>query len=280
MSTSFLPPTALKVMKQYTENSGSHSNFHHQMVNVSVGGEYLGEHLHEWGLQHFGVSLNEFYSQTECSVIISNAPHIFPSKLGSMGRTVPGHIVDILDDDGNIIEDPNGIGHVAVRTPDPVMFLKYWNDDKRTKDKFMENEESGKKWLITGDLGKRDENGYFYFYSRSDDVIISSGYRIGPAEIESVCLKHEAIANCAVIGVEDATRNQVVKLFVVLKHKMKDPVEVEGMKKEIQHFVKERVGKHEYPRIIEFVDELPMTVSKKIQRQKLRELELYHTNRK
>eukprot|EP01084_Bolivina_argentea_P123135 218231_1 len=273
ITTTFLPPTALKVMKQFTDNTGFHEQYYHKMLNLSSGGEYLGEHLHEWGRQHFGVEINEFYSQTECSVIISNAPHIFQNKSGSMGKTVPGHIVEIIDENGNIINDSNKIGVIGVQSPDPVMFLNYWNDEKRTKEKFIVNEESNIKWLITGDLAKKDKNGYFYYYSRSDDVIISAGYRIGPSEIENVCMKHELIANCAVIGVPDDLRNEIVKLFVVLKNKIDDVDKLNELKIEIQNFTKEHVGRHEYPRIIEFVDDLPMTISKKIQRHKLREIE-------
>ena len=272
ITTTFLPPTALKVMKQFTDNTGFHDKYYHKMLNLSSGGEYLGETLHEWGWKHFGVDINEFYSQTECSVVIGNAPHIFPTKSGSMGRAVPGHIVEIIDDDGNILNDGQ-VGHIGIKSPDPVMFMRYWNDEERTKDKYIINKEMNTKWLMTGDLAKKDCDGYFFYYSRSDDVIISAGYRIGPSEIENVCMKHEGIANCAAIGIPDELRNEVVKLFVVLKdNKICDQDELDRLKIDIQQFAKQYVGKHEYPKVIEFVNELPMTISKKIQRHKLREM--------
>lgn len=178
-----------------------------------------------------------------------------------MGKPVPGHDVAIVDDNGTPL--PAGeTGNIAIRRPDPVMFLEYWKNAQATAEKFVEN------WCLTGDTGRVDENGYIWFVGRQDDLITSAGYRIGPGEIEDCLLKHPAVAMTAVVGRPDELRTEIVKAFIVLKDQMEG---TDKLRNEIQQFVRERLAAHEYPREIEFITELPMTATGKIIRRKLRE---------
>lgn len=178
-----------------------------------------------------------------------------------MGRAVPGHVLEIVDDEGQPVK-PGETGSIAVKAPDPVFFLRYWNKPEATAEKFCNG------WLLTGDTGHRDEEGYFWFHGRNDDVIISGGYRIGPTEIEDCLMQHPAVALVAVIGVPDKVRGEVVKAFIVPRER----TEVDSaLQADIQSFVKARLSAHEYPRQIEFRDSLPMTITGKIRRKDLRD---------
>ena len=161
-------------------------------------------------------------------------------------------------------------GEVAIKGPDPVMFLEYWKNPEATKEKYVGD------WLLTGDLAKRDEDGYFWFVGRKDDVITSSGYRIGPAEIEDCLMKHPSVSMVAVIGSPDKVRTEVVKAFIVLKSEVAPSTEIE---ENIKKFVKVRLATHEYPREIEFVSDLPMTATGKIMRKELKKLEIERKSR-
>ena len=184
---------------------------------------------------------------------------------GSMGRAIPGHKLRILDDIGNSM--PLGeIGNICVKSPDPVMFLKYWNNPEATKEKFI-TDSRGDQWLNTGDKARIDENGWLFFIGRADDVINSAGFRIGPAEVENSLLTHPAISMSGVVGVPDELRGELVKAFIVLKD---NRMASDKLATEIQNHVKQRLSAHEFPRAIEFVDELPMTTTGKIQRRLLR----------
>ena len=178
-----------------------------------------------------------------------------------MGRAVPGHTVEIVDDDGHPLP-PGETGTIAVQAPDPVFFLRYWNKPEVTRDKFRG------EWLMTGDTGHRDEDGYFWFHGRNDDVIISGGYRIGPTEIEECLMQHPAVAMVAVVGVPDPVRGEVVKAFIVPRAGVTAGETLAG---EVQSFVKSRLSAHEYPRQIEFRQSLPMTITGKIRRKDLRD---------
>jgi acetyl-CoA synthetase len=180
-----------------------------------------------------------------------------------MGRAIPGHVVDIIDGQGNPVKE-GVVGEIAVKRPDPVMFLEYWRKPAATRKKFIGD------WLLTGDLAKKDEDGYIWFHGRTDDVITSAGYRIGPAEIEDCLMKHPAVAMVAVVGSPDEVRTEIVKAFVVLKSEVDPGPEVAD---DIQKFVKVRLAAHEYPREVEFVSELPMTATGKIMRKELKKLE-------
>jgi acetyl-CoA synthetase len=169
----------------------------------------------------------------------------------------------IVDDDGNALP-PESTGNIAIRHPDPVMFLKYWKRPNATRKKYV------KDWCITGDLAKKDMDGYFWFVGREDDVITSAGYRIGPGEIEDCLIRHPAVIMAAAVGKPDPVRTEIVKAFIVLKPGIKTDL---SLQKELKNFVKDRLAAHEYPREIEFVDQLPMTATGKIIRKQLRELE-------
>ena len=253
----FLPPTALKMLRQVKTPRGRLAP---QLRSIGSGGETLGEELLEWGKSTFGVTINEFYGQTEVNLVVGNCAQIMPVKPGSMGRAIPGHIVEIVDDDGNIL--PRGIvGHVAVKKPDPVMFLEYWKNRSATEGKFVGD------WCLTGDTARMDKEDYLWFVGRQDDLITSSGYRIGPGEIEDCLLKHPAVAMAAVVGIPDDIRTEVVKAFIVLKPEITAD---ETLENEIKNFVRHRLAAHEYPRLIEFIASLPMTATGKIIRKDLR----------
>ncbi len=256
----FMPPTALRLMRQVEKPQ---TKYDYSVRSIASGGERLGEEMLDWGREVFGFTINEFYGQTEANLTIANCASIMPLKEGSMGRAVPGHTVEVVDDDGQPL--PAGsVGTIAVKAPDPVFFLRYWNKPEATEDKFRNG------WLLTGDTGHRDEEGYFWFQARNDDVIISGSYRIGPTEIEECLTRHPAVSMVAVIGVPDKVRGEVVKAYVVPR----DGVKIDDtLHEDIQSFVKSRLSAHEYPRQIEFRTELPMTITGKIRRKDLRDEE-------
>ncbi len=251
----FMPPTALRIMRSQGVRRAPVP-----MRSVASGGERLGTDMLDWGRETFGVTINEFYGQTECNLVIGNCATLIPTRDGSMGRAIPGHEVAVVDEDGTPLP-PGTPGSIAVRAPDPVMFLQYWRNSEATARKFRGD------WLLTGDLGVRDAEGYFWFHGRDDDVINSAGYRIGPDEVEGCIAGHPAVSMVAVIGVPDALRNEVVKAFIVPR-----PGHEPGpaLAADIQGYVKTRLSGHEYPRAIEFLDELPMTITGKIMRRELR----------
>jgi acetyl-CoA synthetase len=252
----FMPPTALKLMRQ----AGVTAPAELRLRSIGSGGETLGAELLDWGRATLDVTINEFYGQTECNLVVANNADLFELRPGSMGRAVPGHRVAIVDAEGNVLPDGTA-GEIAIRHPDPVMFLGYWNNEEATQKKFAGD------WLLTGDMGRRDERGFFWYQGRADDVITSAGYRIGPAEIEDCLLKHPAVAMAAAIGVPDPLRTEIVKAFIVAKPGVAPSDE---LARAIQEHVKSRLAAHEYPRRIEFVAELPLTATGKIMRRELR----------
>ena len=259
---SFLFPTALKLMMKAVPHPKA--RFDLSLRSVMSAGEAVGVTVIEWAKEELGVTINEMFGQTEINYVVGNCQSAWPVKPGSIGRPYPGHRVAVIDEAGN--ELPRGqLGEIAIdRRGDPVFFLEYWKNPQATRDKFVGD------WGCTGDQAKVDEDGYFWYQGRSDDVIKSAGYRIGPAEIESCLVKHAAVANAAVIGKPDETRGAIVKAFIVLQpgHPPSD-----GLKEEIQKHVRGRLAPYEYPREIEFIDALPMTTTGKVQRKELRKLE-------
>jgi acetyl-CoA synthetase len=228
--------------------------------SIGSGGETLGTELLDWGRETFGLTINEFYGQTECNLIVANCGVLMDVRPGSMGRAVPGHEIGVVDENGRAVADGE-MGQIAVRHPDPVMFLGYWGRPEATAAKFAGD------WLLTGDLGRRDADGYFRFAGRDDDLITSSGYRIGPAEIEDCLLRHPAVALAAVIGVPDPVRTEIVKAFIVPAAGTEPG---DRLAEEIRRFAAERLAAYEAPRVVEFVDELPVTATGKIMRRRLR----------
>jgi acetyl-CoA synthetase len=253
----FLPPTALKVMRAVEDPRG---RWTFALRSIASGGETLGAELIEWGRRIFGLTINEFYGQTECNMIVSSCAKLMPARPGIMGRAAPGHHLAIVDATGG--EVPAGEqGAIAVRRPDPVMFLEYWNNPQATAAKFAGG------WLLTGDAGIMDAEGWIRFVGRDDDVITSAGYRIGPGEIEDCLLGHPAVRMAGVVGKPDAARTEIVKAYVVLKDGFAASAE---LAREIQLHVKSRLAAHEYPREVAFVADLPMTTTGKIIRRELR----------
>ena len=260
VTLALLTPTMLKLMRQVEDPLSRHTL---KLRSVLSGGEAVGAGLLEWAQDELNLAINEGFGQTECNVILGNNGNVFPIKPGSLGKPTPGSVVKIIDDSGT--EVPCGQeGHIACQRPHPVMLLEYLNKPEATKEKFIGD------MLITGDVGHMDEDGYFWFHGRGDDVITSSGYRIGPSEIEDALLKHEAIQMAAAIGIPDPVRTEIIKVFLILKEGVQG---TQTLQDELKEFVRSRLAKHEVPRIIEFVESLPMTTTGKIMRRELRELE-------
>jgi acetyl-CoA synthetase len=244
----FFPPTALKLLKsQGVAIPGLRS--------VASGGEPLGAEMLDWGQGAFGLGINEFYGQTECNMVASSAGALFPSRPGCIGKPAPGFDLAVLGPDGPL---GDGIeGDIVVRRGAASMFLGYWNQQQATADKFRGD------WLLTGDRGLWS-GGYLRFLGREDDVITSSGYRIGPAEIEDCLLRHPAVALAAVIGVPDPARTEAVLAHVVLRP---GATATEG---DLQAHVRTRLSAHLVPRRVVFETDLPMTVTGKIIRKALK----------
>jgi acetyl-CoA synthetase len=255
----FMPPTALKWLRSI---KGIKNKYKLNLRTVASGGEPLGEEVLVWGRMELGLDINEFYGQTEANLLVGNCSAMMPIKPGSMGRPIPGHMVTVVDEQGNPMRSGE-VGEIAVKKGDPVMFLGYWQNDQATREKFIDD------WMLTGDMARLDEEGYLWFTGRKDDLITSAGYRIGPAEVEDCLLKHPAIALSAVVGIPDEVRGSIVKAFIVLKEGY---TASPALVMEIQNFVKTRLAAHEYPREVEFVTELPMTVTGKIKRGELRKM--------
>jgi acetyl-CoA synthetase len=259
---SFLFPTALKLMMKAVPRPRERYSLN--LRSVMSAGEAVGTALIEWAREELGVTLNEMFGQTEINYVVGNCQSAWPVKPGSIGRPYPGHRVAVIDEHGNELP-PGELGEIAIhRKGDPVFFLEYWKNPQATRDKFIG------EWGCTGDQAKRDADGYLWYQGRSDDVIKSAGYRIGPAEIESCLVRHPAVANAAVIGKDDEARGAIVKAFIVLQPGHPPS---EGLKEDIQKHVRGRLAPYEYPREIEFIAALPMTTTGKVQRKELRRLE-------
>jgi len=254
----FIPPTALRMMRAAPNPRGRYDL---QLRSVASGGESLGVEALEWGKEAFGLLINEFYGQTECNLVLGSCAQLGTLKPGAIGKPVPGHNVAVIGKDGRPLR-PGEIGQIAVQRPDPVMFLEYWGKPAATRDKFIGD------WMTTGDQGVADDEGYISFVGRDDDVITSSGFRIGPGEIEDCLLRHPAVALAAVIGKPDPIRTEIVKAFIVLK---KGQAPSDALAAEIQTFVRTRLSAHEYPREVAFIDDMPMTTTGKVIRRLLRE---------
>ncbi|MBX5218618.1 MULTISPECIES: AMP-binding protein [unclassified Rhizobium] len=254
----FIPPTALRLMRSVSD---PRSKYDLVLRTIGSAGEALGRETYDWARRTLDITVNEFYGQTECNFVLSSSAAFGVTKAGAIGRAVPGHRVAIVSEAGD--ELPAGeSGQIAIASPDPVMFLGYWNDAAATARKFLHG------WLLTGDIGRQDEDGYVTFEGRDDDVITSSGYRIGPAEIEDCLIGHPAVQLAAAVGKPDAVRTEIVKAYIVLSPGHSPS---ESLAAEIREWVKMRLSMHEYPREVEFVESLPLTTTGKVIRRLLRE---------
>ncbi len=243
----FFPPTALRMLKAADMTIPG-------LRSVASGGEPLGAEMLAWGERAFGLTINEFYGQTECNMVVSSCAEDFPARPGCIGKPVPGHEVAVIDATGN---PTDAEGDVAIRRGSASMLLEYWNNPQATAEKFRGD------WLITGDRGLW-EGDYLRFVGREDDVITSAGYRIGPAEIEDCLLTHPAVATVGVVGKPDPLRTEIVKAYVVLKPGS------EASEAELQDWVKDRLAHYSYPREVAFVQDLPLTVTGKVIRKELK----------
>ncbi len=261
-------PTVLRLMMQAVENPKEKYDL--RLRSITVGGETLGAELYQWSRRALGVELNEQYGQTECDFVIGFCSEVMKIVPGAIGKAVPGHQVEIITASGNIAK-AGELGEIAIRCPDPVMFLEYWGDPQATRQKFSGD------WMRTGDYGTKDESGYFWFRGRQDDLVESGGYRIGPGEVEDCLMKHAAVKLVGVIGVPDEIRGEIVKAYVVLK----EGIEPDTLLQEsIQQHVKSKLEAHAYPREVEFIREMPMTKTGKILKQALRKMHMKKTHPK
>jgi acetyl-CoA synthetase len=248
VSSAFIPPTALRMMRmvEYAPQL--------TLKSLTSAGESLGAEAYTWCKIAFGVQVDEFYGQTECNYILGSCARMGISKAGSIGKTLPGARVTLAR------EDNATSGEIIIHRQHPSMFLEYWNQPQATQDKFKG------EWMLTGDMATCDKDKYIDFIGRNDDVITSSGYRIGPVEIEDCLLRHKAVALAAVIGKPDVLRTEIVKAFIVLRPSFAPN---DALIKDIQEFVRSKLSSHEYPREIAFVEQLPMTTTGKIMRRVL-----------
>jgi len=273
---SFLFPTALKAMMKAYPKPRAH--FRLKLQGIMSAGEAVGDAVFGYCREQLGVTVNEMFGQTEINYVVGNCAKFWNAKPGSMGKGYPGHRVAVIDDDGH--ECAVGVsGDVAVHRfdvhgqPDPVFFLGYWKNEAATRAKFTAD------WCRTGDLAKRDADGYLWYEGRADDVFKAAGYRIGPGEIENCLVKHPTVANAAVVPKPDRERGAVVKAYVVLAPDLVAArARIQGstaifdaeITAKLQLHVKKMLAPYEYPKEIEFIDELPMTTTGKVQRRILR----------
>lgn len=259
VTTFCAPPTVYRMLIQLDL-----SKYNLELRHCMSAGEPLNPEVIRVWKETFGLEIYDFYGQTETVCVLSNYPFM-PIRYGSVGKPTPGHDVRIVDDNGKELK-PNEEGNIALYLGDerpPGLFKEYWKDKEIMKKSFRSD------YYYTGDRGYKDEEGYFWFVGRDDDVIKSSGYRIGPFEVESALIEHDAVAECAVVGSPDpkGVRGIVVKTFVVLAKGYRPS---EALTKKLQEHVKNVTAPYKYPRIIEYVEELPKTISGKILRRELR----------
>lgn len=260
----YAAPTALRML---LENADLEPYTFEQFRGIGAGGEAVGPNLREEAADAFGVYIHESYGETETGGVVAASSTAFDVlREGKMGKALPGYDIEIVDqDDPPTPLDPGEIGLFAVRSEgEPVCFLEYWNKPEQTRAKVQDG------WHVIDDLGSVDEAGYLAFHSRADDVIISSGYRIGPAEVEDTLDGHDAVAVSGVIGIPDEERGEIAKAFVVPAKGWSPSTELAD---ELKAYVRDRLAMYEYPREIEFIDEMPETVSGKVRRTSLRERE-------
>jgi acetyl-CoA synthetase len=258
VSSAFLPPTAIKMMRAVPR---PREHYRLALRTIGAAGERLGRSAYAWGEEALGIRINEFYGQTECNYVLGASAALGVTRAGAIGKAVPGHNVAVIDGDGRAVA-PDETGEIAIRRPDPAMFLGYLDDPRATAEKFLGD------WMRTGDSAVVDVDGYVHFLGRDDDLITSAGYRIGPSEIEDCLAAHPAVHLAAAVGKPDPLRTQIVKAYVALRPGF---VGSDALAREIQAFVRTRLSAAEYPREVAFVDEVPLTTSGKVIRRGFRE---------
>src|SRR5699024_4470086 len=251
-------PTEYRLMAKVDEIDQYELEELHSAVSA---GEPLNVEVIDTFRKHFDITVRDGYGQTENTLLLGIMKDM-EVKLGSMGKPTPGNDVRIIDEDGQPVK-VGEIGDIAVKLDCPALFSGYYKDAKRTE------ETRRGEYYVTGDQAYIDEDGYFWFEGRSDDIIISSGYTIGPFEVEDALIKHPAVQECAVVASPDEIRGQIVKAFVVLRKGVTD--NEQELIVELQDHVKALTAPYKYPRAIEFIDELPKTISGKVRRVELRQ---------
>ncbi|MED4014495.1 acyl-CoA synthetase MbcS [Sutcliffiella cohnii] len=254
-------PTEYRLMAK-VENLNDYSlKALHSAVSA---GEPLNREVIDTFKRHFHVEVRDGYGQTENTLLLGVLKGM-EIKLGSMGKPTPGNVVEVINDEGEVC-DPGVVGDIAVHVSTPALFKRYYKDPERTSRQFRG------EYYITGDKAKKDEDGYFWFEGRGDDIIISSGYTIGPFEVEDALVKHPYVRECAVVASPDEVRGAAVKAFIVLQNEIdsNDPQLIPTL----QEHVKQLTAPYKYPRKIEFVEDLPKTTSGKIRRIELRQKEM------
>ncbi|MEO8936810.1 MAG: AMP-binding protein [Burkholderiaceae bacterium] len=268
VTNTFIFPTALKMMMKAVPHPRAQYDL--RLRGIMSAGEAVGTAVFDWCRDELGVVVNEMFGQTEINYIVGNSSKEWPATPGSIGRPYPGHRVAVLDNDGRLCA-AGQTGDIAANrldvhgVPDPVFFLGYWNNPEATAAKF-----DADGWCRTGDLAFADDDGNLWYQGRADDMFKSAGYRIGPSEIENCLVRHEAVANAAVVPSPDAERGNVIKAYVVLSAGF---VADDTLAAALRQHVRERLAPYETPRAIEFIDALPMTTTGKVQRKVLRERE-------
>jgi len=256
VTAAFLPPTAINMLR-------AASPPRHPLVLRTIGaaGERLGAAAYAWGREALGIAINEFYGQTECNYVLGASAALGVSRAGAIGKAIPGHSVAVIDPDGRPLP-ADAQGEIAIRRPDPSMFLGYLGEPEATAEKFIGD------WMRTGDRAVTDGDGYVHFIGRDDDIITSAGYRIGPSEIEDCLAAHPAVQLAAAVGKPDPLRTEIVKAYVALRP---GHVPSAALARDIQAFVRERLSAAEYPREVAFVDDVPLTTSGKVIRRGFRD---------
>src|SRR5829696_1071536 len=257
----FTTPTAMRAMMTI-DDAGT--RYPQVFRRVCSAGEPLNPEAIRWFRDQYGVTVLDYYGLTESYPLVANYPFL-DVREGSMGKPMPGWDVQILDEDERPVEQ-GARGEICLRArSNPHYPLGYWQNDEASKETF------GGEWFHTKDAAVQDEDGYYWYVGRADDVIIAAGYRIGPFEVESACLEHAAVREAAAVASPDELRGNVVKAFIVVADGYEPS---DDLAEEIKRFVRERLSAYAYPRRVEFVDDLPKTLTGKIRRIELRELEL------
>lgn len=255
VTNTLLTATMIRMLKEE-----DHNRYDLDVNVVPSGGEKVTTDIYDYVEDEWNAVVNEIYGQTECNFLVGTNNQLMDVNREASGKPCPGHEVAIIDAESGERKPPGEIGHIAVKRPDPSMLLDYWESPELTEDLFVDD------WMKTGDAGSRNEDGYIYYEGRADSVIISSGYRISPLEVEECLREHETVNDAVVSGVDDEERGTVVKAFIKPEPGVNTSSDLVS---DIQMFVKEREAAYKYPREVEFVDEFPTTVSGKIQRHKL-----------